>query len=271
MSALELRTQSDGTVRLHGLASRFNNGYRIGSERNPFSYVETVKPGAFSQSLSRADLDVVLNVQHDDRLPLARTPVTLRLTQTQTGLEFDADLDPNDSLAQQAISRVQRGVLRECSFRFRIPEGGDRWSDDDKERLIYNADIHRGDVSLVVYGANPETGANVMRGVEASLEERRAYAVAVSARGLGGNGWSPMTGWRQNATRKTDRSSALLLPASKLDEFEVEAAHLSSRVHAAEHRMTTFEHARQERTITHERILTTHLQQRWTNSWRPKD
>jgi HK97 family phage prohead protease len=184
--ALELRSAGDGTVQLHGLASRFGHPYRIGSEHSPHSFIERVRPGAFSSSLSKPGFDCILTVEHARRDTLARTPATLVLSESQTGLEFDATLDMSDPTAAQAAGRIERGTLRECSFAFEVPPGGDLWNADRSERTITNASIDRGDVSLTVYGASAATGAQVVRG---SYEERRAFTEAVSVVGVGGIGW----------------------------------------------------------------------------------
>ena len=190
---LELRTQSDGTVQLHGLASRFDSPYRIGSQWSPHSFIERVAPGAFASSLSKPGFDCILTVEHSRRDTLARTPTTLKLTESRTGLEFDATLDMSDPTAQQAVGRIDRGVLAESSFAFEIPPGGDRWNADRTERTITNASIDRGDVSLVVYGASEATGASVVRSSE-SFEERRAFTDAISVVGIGGTGWEHRLG-----------------------------------------------------------------------------
>jgi hypothetical protein len=44
------------------------------------------------------------------------------------------------------------------SFAFRIESG--QWSPDYTEYRINRYDIHRGDVAIVGYGANPYTGAS---------------------------------------------------------------------------------------------------------------
>ena len=173
MTDLELRTQADGSPGLRVLASRVETEYQM-----PFGR-EVISRGAFAGSLSRSDLDVVLTVEHDRRDVLARTPLTLRLSETRDGLVGDATLDPQDPLTAQTVRRIERGVLKEASFAFRVKPDDDQWSEDFSTRRINAADIHRGDLTLTIYGSNPATGATVTR----SAAERRTLARAFSTVG----------------------------------------------------------------------------------------
>jgi hypothetical protein len=53
------------------------------------------------------------------------------------------------------MSGVRRGDLSEMSFAFRIIRG--TWSPDYTAYRIEQVDMNRGDVSIVNYGANPDT------------------------------------------------------------------------------------------------------------------
>jgi hypothetical protein len=172
----------------------------------------------------------------------------------------------NDSDARSLVSKVDRRVYRESSFAFRVPKGGDEWSSDYTLRTIHRVDLHRGDVSVVPFGASPTTSATVQRAVVGTLQERRAIAERVSSTGWFGpglvraelrQGWANQhgrqcdtcdgtgdcpecdgAGWtgydetsdgRSEARR--DRTlkqvDALGLPASRLEEFELELALLN--------------------------------------------
>ena len=149
VSGLELR-EVDGSLRFSGCASATNRTYRVGW------FDETIRSGAFAKTLSERP-DTQLLIGHEG-LPLARTlSGTLRLSEDQRGLMVDADLDPNDPDVQRLAPKVARGDLTEMSFAFRVPKGRDSWNDDYDAREISEVDIHRGDVSVVAYGANPYT------------------------------------------------------------------------------------------------------------------
>ena len=96
------------------------------------------------------------------RLPLARTVSdTLALDEDDRGLHFVAQLDPDDPDVKGVIGKIRRGDLSEMSFAFRASQNGQEWSDDGSLRQISNLSIHRGDISLVGYGANPSTSVTV--------------------------------------------------------------------------------------------------------------
>jgi hypothetical protein len=75
----------------------------------------------------------------------------------------------------QITPMLRSGLIDEMSFRFMITSG--RWSDDWAEYHIHAVDIHRGDVAIVGYGANPLTAGAGLRakraGVPAALERAR--------------------------------------------------------------------------------------------------
>ena len=97
------------------------------------AYTEIVKRGA----LDEADLkDVRLLVGHDaSRIPLARTPATMRLSVDDQGLTFEAVL-PDTEAGREAFEAVQRGDIRGLSYAFTIPEGGDSYDVDTNTRTI---------------------------------------------------------------------------------------------------------------------------------------
>lgn len=124
-------------------------------------YTETVIRGAFARTLLTPDLDVPLVIDHDPGRRLARTLIPagehghLALSETDQGLMCAADLDPADPDVAYIAPKLRSGLIDEMSFRFRILAG--QWSPDFTEYHITEVDIHRGDVSIVAYGANPAT------------------------------------------------------------------------------------------------------------------
>ena len=130
-------------------------GYEMFDWAGP--YTEVVTPGAFEKSLSRADLDVPLVLAHDSLRRIARTTNgSLTLTEDDQGLACDApNLDPNDADVAYIAPKLRSGLVDEMSFRFQITAG--EWSPDWTEYHINEVDIHRGDVAIVGYGANPYT------------------------------------------------------------------------------------------------------------------
>ena len=139
-------------MRISGYASVFGTPYEI-SDRDG-KYVETIEPGAFTSTLA-SHPDVALLVNHKG-LPLARTVSgTLRLAQDETGLHVDATLDPSDPDVRSILPKLQRGDVSEMSFAFRATS--QQWSEDYTRRRILAANLDRGDVSIVTFGANAST------------------------------------------------------------------------------------------------------------------
>lgn len=155
----EIRSGAGDTLTLEGHASVVNHGYEINDRFG--SFVETIKPGAFTRTL-KANADVMLLVNHDG-LPLARTKSgTLKLSEDTTGLHVHASLEPSDPDVQRIQPKMQRGDLNEMSFAFRVVQ--QTWNADYTDRQITEVNMHKGDVSVVNYGANPATEA-ALRGL----------------------------------------------------------------------------------------------------------
>jgi HK97 family phage prohead protease len=179
MSTFELRDQGDGTLHFQGYASTFEVPYDMGS------YTEVVKRGAFRRTLSE-DPDTVLLINHTG-LPLARTKSrTMQLSEDDSGLLVNADLDGRDPEVQSVARKYERGDLSgEMSFAFKVTSQS--WNDDYSQRTIRSVSLHKGDVSIVVAGANPDT-SSTFRGGEFTLEERHRRADAIGDRLFGGGG-----------------------------------------------------------------------------------
>jgi len=123
-------------------------------------YSEIVSAGAFADSLARADLDVPLVLGHDQLRRIARTTTgTLALSESDEGLDVRADLDAEDVDVAYIVPKLRAGLIDEMSFAFRITSG--QWSPDYSEFRINGAEIHRGDVAIVGFGANPATFGGV--------------------------------------------------------------------------------------------------------------
>ncbi|MGW3724151.1 HK97 family phage prohead protease [Streptomyces sp. NPDC000851] len=175
LSGVQVRESGDaGTLEFVGRASVYEQAYEMWDMFGP--YTEIVTEGAGSDSLARADLDVPLVLGHDQLRRLARTTTgTLFLTESADGLDVRAPaLDPADYDVAYIAPKLRAGLVDEMSFAFRIESG--QWSPDYTEYRINRYDIHRGDVAIVGYGANPYTGAS-MRQPAAAPQSSRARAL----------------------------------------------------------------------------------------------
>ena len=156
ISEFEFRTGANSSLHLEGYASVFDTPYEVngGSRGNGFD--EVVTRSAFTRTISE-NPDVHLLINHEGT-PLARTKSgTMRLSTDSRGLVVDADLDLRDPAAAGLAIKMERKDMDEMSFAFRVRKQS--WSDDDTTRSLEEVDIHKGDVSVVNWGANPNTSA----------------------------------------------------------------------------------------------------------------
>jgi HK97 family phage prohead protease len=157
----EIRAAQNGTggtrYELSGYASVYDEPYKMWDWLG--EYDEVVRSGAGTKTLSESP-DVVLVFNHAG-MPLARTPRDtgagkLELSEDSTGLHMRApDLNGERDVVRAVVQAVEEEILDEMSFKFRVMR--QLWSPDWEQRDILEYNIHRGDVSVVTYGANPVT------------------------------------------------------------------------------------------------------------------
>lgn len=174
----ETRTAPNGT----GGSKLILEGYAATTE-TPFpmwdmwgeEYSEVMSQGCFGRTLARSP-DVPLLIGHNaGGIALARTKSgTMTLAEDTTGLAVRTPdgLDLGSPLVQALASAMERGDMDEMSFAFQVIS--QLWSPDYTERRINEVDIHRGDVSMVVHGANDTTSASVSRAARNPALEGRA-------------------------------------------------------------------------------------------------
>jgi HK97 family phage prohead protease len=154
----EVRESPDGQHLVYeGWASVTDTPYEMWDWAGP--YTEQVTAGAFAKTLGQVDppLDVPFVLQHDSLRRIARTlNGSLELDEDSTGLHVLAPaLDPADGDVAYIAPKLRSGLVDEMSFKFMITKGS--WSPDWMEYHINEVDLHRGDVAIVAYGANPNT------------------------------------------------------------------------------------------------------------------
>jgi uncharacterized protein len=170
---------SPGLQEFTGHASVTETPYEMYDFFGPYS--EVVSASAFDSTLARTGLDVPLVLGHDQLRRIARTTNdTLTLSMDDEGLLVRADLDSTDKDVEYILPKLRAGLVDEMSFAFRITRG--LWSPDYTEYRIEEVDIHRGDVAIVGYGANPHTDAGMRT---SQLEEARARALLELALAVG--------------------------------------------------------------------------------------
>lgn len=175
LAGVHVRAADSGGLTFEGHASVTERGYEMWDFFGAYS--EVVSAGAFDDTLARAGLDVPLVLGHDQMRRIARTTNgTLTLAVDAEGLAVRADLDESDIDVQYIAPKLRSGLIDEMSFAFRIDAG--TWSPDYSEYRIDRVDIHRGDVAIVGYGANPHTDGGVRAGGD-KVRAMLALAVAL--------------------------------------------------------------------------------------------
>lgn len=158
----ELRDEATGTpnglVEFVGYASVTDTSYEMYDFYGP--YLEIVANAAFEETLNRADLDVPFVLGHDQMRRIARTTNgTLKLSVDDHGLRVEATLDLSDADVAYIVPKLRSGLIDEMSFAFRITKGS--WNPSYDIYTIEKVDMHRGDVAIVGWGANPYTDAGL--------------------------------------------------------------------------------------------------------------
>lgn len=182
---IDLSAKPDGTggetLAFRGYASVTETPYEIEDMFGP--YTEVIRAGSFAKTLSDG-ADVPFKVNHAG-LTLARTKSgTMRLAEDSTGLHVEADLDPANPDVQGLRSAMARGDVDEMSFAFRVIR--QQWSPDYDQRDITEVSLHKGDVSVVNYGANPATAGATLRGLDLERIMRAGFLTPEQIRELEG-------------------------------------------------------------------------------------
>ncbi|OBF77089.1 HK97 family phage prohead protease [Mycolicibacterium fortuitum] len=165
----EVRSDDDTILEFSGYASTFEPYEMYGGPARG-GWIEQLDRTAFDKTL-RAKPDLHLLVNHEG-LPLARTKSgTLELSVDDGGLKTYAPLDRSDPDVQRIEPKMRRKDLDEMSFAFRVIK--QRWDyapdfEDDPYslRIIEEVSLHKGDVSIVNFGANPTTSAELLSAVK---------------------------------------------------------------------------------------------------------
>ena len=167
-SPLELRTDAaSGHLVLEGYAATFH-AYDVHGGVRAGGWVEQIDRRAFDKTLG-ANPDVMLLINHEG-LPIAGTKNgTLSLRADDHGLLIRAELNPSDPDVQRLAPKMQsregrRPLLDEMSFAFHVR--AQDWSSDYTQRMITEVSLHKGDVSVVNYGMNPNTAVMMSDAVD---------------------------------------------------------------------------------------------------------
>lgn len=161
--ALEVRAKkgASSVSTVEGYASVTEAPFEMWDWLGP--YTEVVRTGAFAKTLGE-NPQVQLLLNHTG-LAMAYTKAgTLRLSEDTTGLHMEADVTTTRSDVGDMLAALDDKSVDEMSFAFRVTR--QVWSPDFDQRDILEVDLHRGDVSVVNFGANPATSVGAMRAAD---------------------------------------------------------------------------------------------------------
>ncbi len=101
-------------------------------ESSDMGFVETIKPGAFTNSIKEGDVRALWN--HDPKYILGRlSSGSLRFQDKADGLHFEIDVPESRQYALDAYDVVKSGDAEGVSFGFRVVK--DTWTDEEGEPL----------------------------------------------------------------------------------------------------------------------------------------
>lgn len=174
---LEIRKGSESTPgpgTLVGYAARYDcPSQPLHDKKSGRSFVEYVKPGAFSRSLKTADVRALFD--HEPGKVLGRSKAgTLRVSEDARGLRVEIDL-PDTTAGRDTAVSVARGDVTGMSFGFYTPANGDSWDLTTSPATRHLKDVDIDDVTVTAYPAYPDTSV-AMRSLTRAEAEAAAPA-----------------------------------------------------------------------------------------------
>jgi len=129
-------------------------------------YTEIIRRGA----LDGTDLTGArLLYNHDlNKVPLAKSPSTMRFEATAAGLNMTAEL-PDTEAAREVYTAIKRGDLSGMSFAFAVPKGGDSYDRASNTRTINRIEKVY-EVSIVPFPAYPQTSVEARAAMTESVD-----------------------------------------------------------------------------------------------------
>jgi HK97 family phage prohead protease len=224
------------TITLTGYASTFEPYELLGGPAAG-GWIEQIDPGAFTKTLKeKPDLHLLIN---HEGMPLARTKSgTLDLSVDSHGLKVVARMDRSDPDVQRLETKMRRGDMDEMSFAFRVKD--QEWlpapgfeDDPVSLRLIKEVTLHKGDVSIVNWGANPTTSAELLGSRKKGKNGMRrtlSLAQALSIQAVGATDKAPASVPQLRATRPSGARRLTLAEAMAQIRRDEAAAAMEDRL-----------------------------------------
>jgi HK97 family phage prohead protease len=154
-----------GTVTLDGYATITDTPFEMWDFYG--TYAEVIQKGAFARTLN-ANPEVQLLLNHGGMSMAYTKAGRLRLEEDDHGLRISADVNPGRHDVHDMLAAIEDQDVDEMSFAFRVTR--QKWSPDYDQRDILEIDLHRGDVSVVNFGANYHTEGSLVVQRSADLD-----------------------------------------------------------------------------------------------------
>lgn len=121
------------------------------------TFHERIDPDAMVKTLQNGH-DIFALRNHDYNQIVGRSGVNLTLENHENGLYFDLTA-PNTTLGRDLLEEVRTGLIKGCSFGFRVNE--DEWTERDGEYFRTIKDVELREITLTPIPAYSETSAEV--------------------------------------------------------------------------------------------------------------
>ena len=146
-----------GMAQVKGQAACYGNWFTV-ADMATFQIQRRNNPGMFQRSLAQ-NPDIALRVNHQDAL--ARTQAgTLKVWEEDDGLYFEGRVNTNTQAGNDIVQNMRDGLVTQGSVMY-WPVELEEWSDTangitTEYQDIIQGKLSNGDVSLVMWGANPK-------------------------------------------------------------------------------------------------------------------
>jgi len=148
---------NDGLPRIVGVAPAYNAMSDVITD-GIVGFREIIEPHALDDILANADV----RGRYNHEAILGRTKSgTMTLRNSDTGLTYEIQINPNDSEAMAAYEKVKRGDVDGSSFMFVVPKNGDTWKRENGQVVRRVQKIEELlDVGPVDFPAYPQTSVS---------------------------------------------------------------------------------------------------------------
>jgi HK97 family phage prohead protease len=128
-------------------------------------YEETIHPGAWAKTIQESrEIPTLLN-HNTDGVPMANTPDTKELAESDRGLREDSIFDKRDAMTNSVCVQLERGVLSKMSISFRAVK--ESWNDAYDKRGVSEAGLF--DTSIVTFPASPSAEGGLVDAMRSAL------------------------------------------------------------------------------------------------------